>query len=55
MMGRDSINKISELVEEEVCIDGRGLEDVGDVMFMGCHGRQCPRLSRLSGAARDPG
>jgi len=34
--------------------DDRGLEDVGDVMFMGRPGRQCPRLSRLSGAARDP-
>ncbi|RLI48045.1 MAG: hypothetical protein DRO73_10395 [Candidatus Thorarchaeota archaeon] len=34
--------------------DDRGLEDVGDVMFMGCLGRRCPRLSRLSGAARDP-
>jgi len=34
--------------------DDRGLEDVGDVMFMGCLDRQCPRSSRLSGAARDP-
>ena len=34
--------------------DDRGLEDVADVMFMGRLGRQCPRLSRLSDAARDP-
>jgi len=34
--------------------DDRVLEDVGDVMFMGCLGRQCPRLSRLSGAACGP-
>ncbi|MHA1248297.1 MAG: hypothetical protein ACTSPE_13295 [Candidatus Thorarchaeota archaeon] len=34
-LGKDSINKISELVEEEVCIEGRVLEDIGDVMLWG--------------------
>ncbi|MHA1652957.1 MAG: hypothetical protein ACTSYX_09375 [Candidatus Thorarchaeota archaeon] len=35
MMRKDSINKIGELVEEEVCNEGRVLEDVGDVMSWG--------------------
>ncbi len=35
VMGKDSINKISDLVEEEVCIDGKVLENGGDVMSRG--------------------